>query len=373
LINVAIVAGEASGDLHASKLVAEMKRLHPALNFFGIGGDKMALQGVELLEHCGNLAFMGFVEVVKHLPTVNRVMRKVLGEIRRRDAKLVILVDYPGFNLKLAGKLKLYRYFQSPKIFYYISPQVWAWGKGRIPKIARLVDRMVGILPFESEVYSGSDLDFHFVGHPLLDELVRFTPQSDFFEKYGLKRELPLIALLPGSRTQVIVRNLPVMIASREIIAQRIDGQFAIAGVKNIDSSIYLPVKKLPLIYDDAYDLIAHSVLALTSSGTATLETALIGTPMVVMYKMNPVSYLLAKNWVELKHIALPNVIAGEGIVPELIQNQATPGNLAEKAMEILNNPEHQSRQKTGFEKVRKLLGEAGVSKRAAELAVDLL
>jgi len=373
LPNICLIAGEKSGDNHGAILVRELKILRPELNFYGLGGDELAAQGMELLCHIKDLNFMGFIEVIRHLPKIQRTMELVLREIALRKSELVVLIDYPGFNLKLAQKIKDGRFHPPPKIFYYISPQVWAWGSERIPQIARLIDRMAGILPFEQQTYAGSGLDFHFVGHPLLDEIDDAPDKETFFQENRLFPKKKLIALLPGSRNQEVKRILPAMLAAAEIIRSKIDCQFAIAAAETVEHNLFHHSQETALLHKQTPALMKYADLVLTKSGTSTLETAVTGTPMVVVYKMNPLTYLLGKRMVKIKNIALVNVVAGKTIVPELIQNQASPQKIAQTALNLLLDTEKYADMKLELAEVKKKLGAPGASRRAAELALDLI
>ena len=371
--NICIIAGETSGDIHAAKLVRAMKSLDPELAFFGIGGDDMAREGVELLAHINEMNFMGFIEVIKHIPRIKRLMTRLISEIGRRDTDLIIPVDYPGFNLKLVEKVKTGGQSKIPKVFWYISPQVWAWGSGRIPKLARLVDRMAGILPFETDTYAGTGLDFHFTGHPLLDDFEDVTGRKEFFIKHGLNPERKLIALLPGSRTQEVGKLLPVMLEAAGQIRQKIDSEFAVGAAHSVDKALYENISSARVIYGGTRALMINADFVITASGTATLETAVAGTPMLVVYKLNPLSYHIGKRLVKLKNIALTNVVAGERIVPELIQEMASAENIAEETLKILSNDDLMRTTKLKLKVVREQLGNPGASRRAAELALDII
>ena len=371
--NICIIAGETSGDMHAAKLVREMKKLDAELSFFGIGGDELAGEGVELIAHINEMNFMGFIEVIRHIPRINKLMNSLIEEIKRRDAKLIIPVDYPGFNLKLVEKVKESGWGEIPKVFYYISPQVWAWGAKRIPKIARLVDRMAGILPFEVDTYAGSGLDFQFVGHPLLDDFDTTGDREDFCRKHGLDAGRKLIGLLPGSRSQEVSRLLPVMLEAAELVMQKIGCEFIIGGAKSVDSDLYASLASARVIFGETRPLMVNADFVITASGTATLETACAGTPMVVVYRLNPLSYHIGKRLVKVKNIALTNVVAGEKIVPELIQERATPRNIAEETLSILSDDNLLRATKANLRRVREKLGNPGASLRAAKSALGLI
>lgn len=369
---VFIVAGETSGDIHASFLVREMKNIVPGLEFTGMGGDMMSAEGVKLLAHIKDFSMMGFIEVVKHIPDINRLLKATLRRINQDKIPLVILVDYPGFNLNLAEKLRKSNP-RSPKIFYYISPQVWAWRERRIPKIAKMVDRMVVILPFEEDIYSATELDVRFVGHPLIDEMVDFSDRGDFFARHNLDEAKPLIALLPGSRRQEVRRIFPAMKSAADLINGKYPARFAVGVAANIDSSLYGNIGKISLIRDDTRNLMRHADLVITKSGTSTLETAIAGTPMVVVYKMNPLTYQIGRRLVTIRNIALANVVAGKRIAPEFLQGDATPENICREALNILLDPSVKSTQIRELKQVKEKLGKPGASKRTAEMACELL
>lgn len=371
--SVLIITGEPSGDLHAARLVKEMKRLQPEIHFFGVGGDAMKAEGVELMAHIEEMSFMGFIEVIGHIPRINKLMRRLMTEVRRRNVGLAVLVDYPGFNLRLAKKLKSPAFRPNPKIFYYISPQVWAWGAKRIPKMASIIDRMAGILPFEVDTYRGTELDFHFVGHPLLDEMDSFSERREFFQRHDLNSDYPLTALLPGSRAQEVKRILPPMLKAAEIVRAKMPCRFAVGAADSVSRDFYRNIEGAKPIFGDTRNLMRHSNLVITASGTATLETAIAGTPMVVIYKLHPLSFQIGKRLIKLKNIALANVVAGERVVPELIQGDATPENIAAEAMNILQNPARQAEIREKLKKTRVKLGDPGASERAAELAVEMI
>ena len=368
---ILLIAGESSGDIHAAMLMREMKKLCLGLEFFGIGGDECASQGMKIVEHIDSMAMMGFVEVIRHIPRIKRLMKRLVREVESRKVDMVILVDYPGFNLRLAEAVK--KLPDPPKIFYYISPQVWAWGAKRIPKIAELVDRMAGIIPFEKETYAGTKLDFHFVGHPLMDEIVAYESRDLFFPRHNLDLNKPLIALLPGSRNQEVVRILPTLLKASILIRRQIDAQFAIGTSANVDTALYHNLKDAAIIKNDTRNLQKNADLVITKSGTSTLETAIAGTPMMVVYKIHPLSYQIGKRVVKLDNIALANLVAGETIAPEFIQDDASPENISAEAIKILTSPDIQSVQREKLAMVRDKLGESGASRRAAELALELI
>jgi len=373
LRTILVIAGETSGDNHAAKLVREMKNIKSDLQFFGIGGDALENEGVDLIEHLDRMAVMGFFEIVRHIPFMKKTMVKVLYEAEKHKVDLVILVDYPGFNLRLAEKIKKSRDIPNPKIFYYISPQVWAWGAGRIPKIAHLVDRMAGIIPFETDVYAESGLDFHFVGHPLLDDNFPRMTKEEFFQQQKFNPEDPLIALLPGSRIQEVSLILPILQQTAKIVTDKLRVQIAVAASGNVDKNLYGNFPSQEIIFNQSRNLQRFADLVITASGTSTLETAIAGTPMIVVYKVHPLSYQIGKMVVKVKNIALANLVAGETVVPEFIQNNARPKKIAAEALRILTDANIRKTQIEKLSRVKEKLGEPGASRRAAELALKLI
>ncbi len=366
-----IIAGEVSGDMHAANLIAEIKKKDPRAEFRAWGGDQMKAQGVTLVKHLRHMAFMGFVEVVANL-------RKVLGNISeckkdiasfRPDA--VILVDYPGFNLRIAK----YAHDKGFKVFYYISPQVWAWKRRRVRKIKASVDKMLVILPFEEEFYHSYGVDVTYVGNPLLDELAKATPTNRqmFLRRNGLGEKREVIALLPGSRRQEVKRMLGVML---KVIPHFPQYQFVIAGVPSVGKDLY---KKLmgstdvTLIEGQTYDLLQNASAALVTSGTATLETALFNVPEVVCYKANALSYLIAKKLIRVKYISLVNLVMDKLVVKELIQGDLTEENLVKELQQLLTNSKVQSRLLDDYMELDSRLGNAGASKCAADEVVRMM
>lgn len=364
-MRIYIIAGETSGDLHASNLVKAFKRLQPDASFRGLGGDLMQQQGVELLRHYKETAFMGFWEVIKNL-------RKILGyiDLCKKDIlgwkpDAIILVDYPGFNLRIAEFAKQ----QGLRVFYYISPQVWAWKSSRVKKIKRDVDRMFVILPFEKEFYAKWNYHVEFVGHPLLDAI----SDHSFDKEVKIREAKPVIALLPGSRKQEIAKVLPVML---EIVSSFPAYQFVIAGVNSIEESFYRELindKNCQLIFNQTYPLLSQSKAALVTSGTATLETALFNVPEVVCYKGSPLSFWIGKQLVDVKYISLVNLILDQPLVKELIQQDFTPANLKVELHKILLDENRRTQLMTGYQQLKGILGGAGASEKTAGFIQNLM
>lgn len=364
-----LIAGEASGDLHGSNLMKALKIEDSAADFRIWGGDLMQEAGGDLRKHYRDLAFMGFVEVLKNLRTIVRNLRFCEQDILAYQPDALILIDYPGFNLRIAKWAKQ----QGIKVLYYISPQIWAWHTSRVHQIKANVDRMYVILPFEKDFYAKYNCEVDFVGHPLLDVVKNYAAAPDFRSKNGLT-ESPIIALLPGSRKQEIIRMLSVMLEMAPLFPQY---QFVIAGAPSMPAAFYeqiLAEKQRPqnvkLVQKQTYDLLSQAEAALVTSGTATLETALFQVPEVVCYRGNNLSYQIAKRLISVKYISLVNLIVDKPLVKELIQNDFNSKALHNELEKILQ-PGVRQILKTGYAELQLLMGDAGASRRAARLMYE--
>ncbi|MCB0606415.1 MAG: lipid-A-disaccharide synthase [Lewinellaceae bacterium] len=366
-----IVAGEASGDLHGSNLVKALRSQDPGAEICGWGGDLMEAAGARILKHYRDLAFMGFWEVITHLGAILRNFRICKRQILDFSPDAVILIDYPGFNLRLAPWIKA----QGFKVNYYISPQLWAWKSGRVKIIKSSVDRLYVILPFEPEFYARYEYDADFVGHPLLDVVSDFKTDPRFRERNGLDPR-PVIALLPGSRRQEISRILPVLLT---LPAAFPDFQFAVGGAGAIPVAFYDEIiaqsgatGKVKLIHGATHQLlnIAHS--AVVASGTASLETALFGVPEIVVYRGSGISFWIAKRLVHVSYISLANLILDRALLKELIQDDLNPDRLRMETRHLLT-AEEQNRLKQGYAELREVLGQPGASQRTAEKIIGFL
>ena len=363
-----IIAGEASGDLHASNLVVEIKKKDKKAEFRGFGGDLMKAQGVELVKHYRMMAYMGFVEVAVNL-------RKVLGNITlcKKDIvdyhpDAIILVDYPGFNLRIAD----FAHEKGFKVFYYISPQVWAWKRRRVNQIKKAVDKMLVIFPFEEEFYKKYGIGVTYVGNPLLDELAKFgtANRSMFLRRNSLGEKREIIALLPGSRKQEVKRMLPMMLS---VVADFPQYQFVVGGLSSLGKDFYKRIMgnaDVFLIEDQTYELLQNSSAAVVTSGTATLETALFTVPEVVCYKATQLSYLLAKWMIKVKYISLVNLVLDRPAVKELIQGDLTKENIKKELELLLLDSKRQRRLLEDYDELRERLGNAGASEKAAAIIV---
>jgi lipid-A-disaccharide synthase len=372
---ILIVAGEASGDLHGSHLIRELKKIDPHLRFFGIGGNSMKKQGAELIFHVDKLAFMGFFEVLKNLGFVRRVMKTMTVEAERRRPPLAVLIDYPGFNLRFAGKLK----DLGIPVVYYISPQVWAWGGNRVRKMQNLIDKMIVVFSFEKTIYDKFGIDCEFVSHPFLDTAKPILSEDDFRIKFDIRKNEVVIGLLPGSRWQEVEKILPVMLDSVKLLSLRIRNIKLLLGLaptidkEKIEDLLKASPLKVTIVENLTQDLMQHSQLLLIASGSATLECAILGTPFLVLYKTSFWTYLLAKNLISIPNIALANVVAGKRIVPEFIQNKAVPVRISDEMYEVLTDKQRYKTIQDELAQVRGKLGEPGASRRAAQIVAGIL
>ena len=371
--SILIVAGEVSGDLHAAKVVQAVKARSPEAVFWGIGGTDLKAEGVELLQHTDQMSVMGLIEVLKQYRFFKLVFKQVLAEVDRRNPTAALLVDYPGFNLRLAAELKK----RGVKVYYYISPKVWAWNKKRIPKMADVIDRLMVIFPFEVGVFKGSGLSVDFVGNPLVEQLDEFISTEQKSLPWRSERR---IALLPGSRRQEIERILPTMLeAAQKLEAQFPDVSFMIATpnerienvVKEHVSKAEAKPARLNVICGNARELMRQAESAIVTSGTATLETALIGTPHILVYKTSAFTYWFARTVVKISHIGLVNIVADRSVCPELIQQDATPERLVLEISKLMDDTPERQAMLDGYAEVRRILGEKKASEGVAEILLE--
>ncbi|MBT3312784.1 MAG: lipid-A-disaccharide synthase [Desulfobacterales bacterium] len=370
---VMIVAGEASGDLHGSNLVKEMQRKDNNLFFCGIGGDALADSKVRILVNASKLSVVGITEVFSKLPSLLDGMAVAKKLIKSLKPDLLILIDFPDFNLHIASIAKK----AGVPVLYYISPQIWAWRSGRIKKIKALVDHMAVILPFEADFYKENDVPVTFVGHPLLDnQHPPKTPNNDLNDSGDT-----IIGLLPGSRDREITRHLPVLMKAAHIIQKQSRNiKFLVSIAPSVDRELFERIvsgssKGLNFEYEtEGVDNVFHrSSFVVAASGTVTLEAAISGTPMLIVYKVSPVSYWLGKYLVSIKNVGLVNLIADEEIVPELLQNDATPENIADYVLSMINDNQKLQELRQRLLKIRELLGGSGASGKTAEIAINML
>jgi lipid-A-disaccharide synthase len=365
-----IIAGEASGDMHAAGVVRELKRHDPAIEVFGMGGECMAREGMELTVHMSHMAFMGFVEVVRHLRTIYRVQQALAAEMDRRRPDVVLLVDYPGFNLRFAQTARRRGY----PVLYYISPQVWAWHRSRVKQMKRLVNKMHVIFPFEVKIYEDEGIPVEFVGHPVVERLAAQSTKEVFFARHGLSREKKLLGLFPGSRAQEIERILPTMVKGAQELQKQMDLQVAIGVAPNLGTKAlahYIPASGISMIENATYDLMHHSDAAIVTSGTATLETGWFGTPLVVVYKTSPATFEIGRRLVNVRFISLVNIVADRRIVPELIQHECTSQKLVEAMKPLLTDQRESDAMRKDLSVIRERLGPGGASARVAKSILE--
>jgi lipid-A-disaccharide synthase len=362
-----LIAGEASGDLHGANLMKALKKEDPEAEFRFYGGDKMLAEGGTLVKHYAEMAFMGFTEVVLNLRTILRNMKACKADLSLYNPDILILIDYPGFNLKIAEFAKA----KQIKVCYYISPKVWAWNQKRVLKIKRDVDKLFCILPFEVEFFKRWGMDVDYVGNPLLDEMEEFIPNPDF-RKLNNIDDKPIIALLPGSRNQEIERLLPPML---ELVSSFKEYTFVVAAAPTFSKSYYQNfIDKLPvtLVFDQTYDLLTVAHSAIVASGTATLETALFKVPQVVVYKGGKITIAIARMLIKIRFISLVNLIMDRQVVTELIQEHCNRVELTQNLIAISSGPERDV-MSADYQELSSIMGSPGASGRTANLIIKYL
>jgi lipid-A-disaccharide synthase len=377
--SVMIVAGEASGDLHGANLVKAMRRQQPDLVFYGMGGLELAAVGVELLCDARKLAVVGVVEVFAHLPDLLAAQRILKKRMKNDRPRLLILIDFPDFNLMLAKKAKKL----GIPIFYYVSPQVWAWRSGRVKTIGRLVDRIGVILPFEEQFYRDRGVQAQYVGNPSLDAVKVEMSRDAFCRHYEIDPDHKIVGLLPGSRKKEISALLPTFLEAAKRMKQKYQKHivFLISLASTITEDdlrengldAYQQFVDIRIIHQNRYDMMAACDAVVAASGTVTLELAILNTPMVVVYRVSPLTYFLGKLLVRIKYCSLVNLIAGAPVVPELLQDQGNPGSIEIELAFLLFDEYTRHKMQEGFALVRKKLGEAGASEQAARIALEIL
>ena len=370
-----IVAGEASGDLHGANLIKALKQLNPELEVSGLGGPLMSQAGAQIYYNMMDLAVVGFTEVIKNLKEFKRVFKMLLEKLDSKPPDCVVLIDYPGFNLRLAREVKK----RKIPVIYYISPQVWAWGRDRVKLIRKSVDRMLVIFEFEKEFYEKEGIDAVFVGHPLLDVVKPSMSVPDASSRFGLQNGKVTISLLPGSREKEVLRILPIMLKSALLIKDIYpDAQFLLQEATSLDEEIFSKFIKfypIPLhtVRGNNYDVLNVSNIVMVCSGTATLETAIMQKPMVVLYKVSLLTSLMLRPIIKIPHISLVNVVAGKRVVPEFIQSNARPELIANEVSGLLNDKNRMEKMQDELDKVKEKLGMSGASFRAAKEILALI
>lgn len=368
--SVLIIAGENSGDRYGAELVCEFKIKYPQIEFFGIGGSHMEKEGVQLLFSVQDLALVGIVEVLSHIPRIKKIFNSITYEVKKRKPVAAVLIDSPDFNLRLAKKLKTL----SVPVLYYISPTVWVWRKWRLKTIKKFVKKMMLIFPFEEDIYQKHGIPAVFVGHPLVNKVDVSMSREDFFRKHGINPEIPILCVLPGSRETEIGYHMPVLIEALKKINQKYDVQFILNLANNLNKDLvlkYIPpsLDNIKTLSEDAFAAMAYSDLALSSCGTVNLELALLETPFLAFYKLSSLTYNLGIHLMKLKNYSIVNILAGVEVIPELIQKNFTSDNIFKETQNILESQHKQEKMIHEFKRIKGLLGD----KRAPQnVAVEL-
>ena len=374
-LSVMFSAGESSGDQHAANMFLELKKHQPDIKGFGMGGAKMALAGIDIRYDSGSIGVIGVVEVLKHYGEIRRALKLIQQLVSTERPDLLVCVDYKEFNLKLARFAKQC----GVKVLFYVSPQVWAWRPGRVKTYGKAIDMMAVIFPFETTYYDAENVPVRYVGHPSVDKVHPQRSRLEDMAIFNLDESNPVIGLLPGSRANEINRLLPIMLAAAEILQARIPGiQFMLPQADSIsdellESYMRQSLVKITVIKNQPYDVIQCCDVVMTTSGTATIEIALLTVPMVITYKLAALTYWLGRWLVNTPFIGLPNIILGKGFIKELIQHEATSENLAEEIERILTDKFYADQMRDNLNQVKQQLGHGGGSKNMAELALEIM
>lgn len=373
--SILIVAGEASGDMHSASIISELKKLDPSIKISAMGGEKMRSSGAEIIIDIRELSIIGFTGVIRNIKKINQAFQRILHEINTKRPAAVVLVDYPGFNLKLAKILK----GKGIPVIYFISPQIWAWWKGRIHSIKQFVDKMIVIFKFEEKLYKNAGIDVSFVGHPLIDKTKTDLQEKDFLKTINLSPHKETIGLIPGSRKTEVERILPVILeTAKQINRERPQTQFIISKAPSLTKDLFetrLKKYSFPaaICENNIYNILNACNFVLVASGTATLETAIMRKPMAIIYKVSFLNWLIARHLIKIPYIGLVNIVAGKKIVPEFVQFQAKPRLIAQETISTLCNEEKITQIKSDLKKVREKLGAPGACKKTAELILRFI
>jgi lipid-A-disaccharide synthase len=367
-----IIAGEASGDMHGAGLITAIKSIRPAVQFFGMGGDKMIDAGLNAQMNAKRMAFLGFIEVIRHLPFILKVENLLLNKIKEENIKTLILIDYPGFNLRIARKVKK----MGLKVIYYISPQVWAWGTHRVKKIRKVVDKMLVVFPFEEKFYKEKGVEAVFVGHPLVERIDswKFLSKEEFYNKHNLIKEKEILLLMPGSRKHEIRKIFPKAARAAITLAEQLNMQAVVACSENIDENFLkrsFDSDNYKIIKGHTYDLMKHSKFGIIKSGTSTLEAGIMTLPYIVIYSTSSITYYLGRMLVDINNLAISNILLGENVVEELIQNDLNEKNIVEKVKSILSDDKKYQAIKMKLGRLKEILGTGKASNSAAQIIID--
>ncbi len=365
--SVLIVAGESSGERYGADLVREFRKLRPGTAFFGIGGGRMAAEGVEILFPMEHLAVMGIFEILSQVPRIRWIFRHLVREASARKPAAAVLIDSPDFNLRLAKKLKK----AGIPVLYYVSPTVWAWRRGRLKAVRRFVSRMMLIFPFEEEIYRAEGIPASYIGHPLLEKVRAGFGRAELFAKYGLDPGKKLVVLLPGSRRGELRYHAPVLAETVARLRTSAGIQFALVLAESLRRSDLErawpgPIEGLAVLDRDGYEAMAAADVILSSCGTATLEAALLGTPLIAFYRISPLTYGAGRRFVKISYYSIVNILAGSPVVPELIQGKLTAANLARETLRVLGSEDVRREMRDAFLRIQKDLGEGRASENAA-------
>jgi len=372
--SILITACESSAEKYGAELAREFKKLYPEVHFFGIGGKQMQKQGTELLYPMQKLSLIGIFEVFLYIPRILKILNNTIKETKKRNTAGAVLIDAPDFNLRIARKLKR----QSIPVLYYVSPTIWAWRKNRLKTIKKYINKMMLIFPFEEKIYKEKQIPAVFIGHPLIKKTRTSMTKQDFFEKYGINNKKRLITLLPGSRKSEIRNHLPVLVEAAKKIKTKYDCQFILKLSENIerkDVAKYLSslLSSVTILSQDGCESMAYSDLVLSSCGTANLETALLGTPLISFYKLSPLSYHMGRRMVKIEHFSIVNILAGKKVIPELIQKDFNPDSVYDHVSKILDSAEVRNKMISKFRKIKKELGEKDAAANAAKELEQLI
>lgn len=365
--SILIIAGESSGEKYGAKLVRQFKRIQPTFTFFGIGGKDMASEGVRLICSLDNLALVGLFEIISHIPRLLRLFSQIKKEVLENGPSAAVLIDSPDFNLRIAKRLKKL----TIPVLYYISPTVWAWRSQRLNVIKRTVDKMLLIFPFEERIYRQNNIPAVYVGHPVKERLNISLTKKEFFHKYELDSRKRLILILPGSRKSEIKNHMPILIRAIEKMKMEFDAQFLLLLAENLEEAYvanFIPphTEVLRIIKQDGYEALAYCDIALSSCGTANLEAALLGTPLLSFYRISSLTYFFGIKFIKIKNYSIVNILAEERVIPELIQNNFTVKNILRETKNILNSEKVRSDMRERYMRISRLLGEKIASENAA-------
>lgn len=374
-MKILLSAGEMSGDLHGSHLIQQLQTLNPEIEFLGLGGDLMQAAGMRVLYHVNQMSIVGITEVIKHLPFLRKVFGHLRGVMAIEKPDLVILIDYPGFNLRFARIAQE----NGIPVMYYIVPQIWAWGGHRIKKIKKYVDRAAVILPFEAPLLKQAGVEATYVGHPLMDSLNPKYSRDAFFQQHGLSTSNKILGLLPGSRFSEVSRLLPEMLRTAAKLKEKYPELVVLIGKpRNLDQSLYRQqfnrtADFIRILEDETYDIMKYADALLVASGTATLEAALFETPLILVYRTSSLTYFIGKNLIQIDKIGLPNIIAGEEIIPEFIQDEFKAERILPVLEEYLTNAEKNREKRAALSRIKRKMQSTGAAKNAAKIAMEMI